>query len=204
MGQLPLLGAGGSGGGGPTVLLKDTFTDADGTTLPSHTMDVGGGWTARFGTFFIQGNAAQGNSDNDADQVTADAGHGDFTLTCEVTPAYTDTNNWERPGLLFRWTVADTNEFILDVDADGGLVRLFDIQSGVFTVRGSSAQTIASGSTHTAKVVASGTSLTIYWDGASIITYTSSFNQTATQVGLRLGKLGTSAKCKWDNLQVTT
>jgi hypothetical protein len=201
MGQLALLGAGGTGGGGPTVLLSDAFPDANGTSLPA---DAAGIWTAQVGTFYVQGNAAEGNSDHDGDQITADSGHSDFTLTCAVTPAYTDTNNWERPGLLFRWTAADTNTFLIDVDADGSLVRLFDIQSGSFTLRGSSARTIASGSTHTLTVVAIGTSIAVYWDGASIITYTSSFNQTATKVGLRLGKLGSSTKCGWGNFQETT
>lgn len=42
--DLLLLGAGPAGAVGSSYLLRDTFTDANGTALTAHTMDVGSGW----------------------------------------------------------------------------------------------------------------------------------------------------------------
>ena len=47
------------------VYLQDAFTDADGTALTSHTMNVGTGWTAVNGTLKILSNKATPNSDAD-------------------------------------------------------------------------------------------------------------------------------------------
>src|SRR5262249_49917444 len=41
---------------GGTALLRDTFTDANGTNLTAHTMDTGSGWTVHAGSAEIQSN----------------------------------------------------------------------------------------------------------------------------------------------------
>lgn len=78
------------GGGGPTVYLYDTFTDANGTTLPAHTMNVGGGWTAQpaniggsTAPFTIQSNNSQAPGGLHT-LTTADATVSDGILTFDI------------------------------------------------------------------------------------------------------------------------
>src|SRR3989442_10527835 len=100
MGMLPLLGAGNSGGG--AVLLRDTFTDADGTGLAAHTMDAGGGWSVLAGTVETQSNKADHNNNaaNTSTYAAADAGRADVTVSADVTTCGTAGQGGD--GLLLR------------------------------------------------------------------------------------------------------
>jgi hypothetical protein len=91
---------------GTTTLLHDTFTDTNGTSLTSHTMDTGSGWT-NFGTstLDIQTNKAHGTAGNGQDMTYANAGQSNITISCDLTN--TTSGLW--PGLLGRCLTTDNS-----------------------------------------------------------------------------------------------
>ncbi len=175
--QLPLLGAGGAAGS-PTVLLKDTFTDADGTNLTAHTMDVGPGWTVYAGSWDIRGDKTEITSSTGGNAAAADAGHSDATVQADVTPG----NN--SCGILFRLTDAN-NYWWAESDNNAQAFRLVEWNAGSVINRGQVAVTLNGGTTYTVQAVLSGSTITVTLDGGNMITYSSAtFNQTATKHGL--------------------
>src|SRR5438128_8139551 len=89
--------------GGVSVLLADSFTDANGTALAAHAMNVGGGWTVLAGTFTIQSNKARGGTAATHNLAVAEAGKANVTVfAVGNTPS-----NTQRMGLLTR--VTDVN-----------------------------------------------------------------------------------------------
>lgn len=189
--------------GGSTILLSDTFTGVNGTALTSHAMDVGPGWTAVTGTFQIQSNTCQGNTDADGDITVSQAGQANTTASVISTAVYSSAGNAERPGLIFRFQDS-THYWLIDWAADSSLLTLYRV-AGSFTSIGTSAQTVASGTAVTLKAVCSGNNITVFFNGTSVITTSDATYNTATQYGFRLGKPGTPpGKGSWDNFLVTT
>src|SRR5438105_5049422 len=128
MGQLPLLGAGGAGGG-PVVKLKDVFTDTNGTALTAHTMDVGPGWSVSGGTWSITGNKAYQTATTDYVLAHADAGIADGTLTVALNP----NNAAFQFGAVVRLTDAN-NCWYVRWHSDGYL-DLQEVNGGTVTQR---------------------------------------------------------------------
>lgn len=181
--------------------LNDTFTDANGTALTAHTMDVGPGWTAGVGTLQIQSNAATPNSNNDADYVTTDGGKSDAQIDVTATPQ--SGSGWESsPQLLFRWS-DNSNFWLAHITGAGNAFQLYERAAGVDTLRGTAAG-ITSGNSHAITIVLQGATITGFVNGVQKWSWTSaSSNQTATGYGFRVSKSGSVVtKCTWDNFQV--
>src|SRR5438067_74541 len=126
---MTMLGTLGVGGSGATVLLYDTFTDADGTGLPSHTMDVGGGWTNRNGTWDVQSNKAHCATDSGSGQnvADADAGRGDAMSSSRITTGWKGTGTYADP---YRPALPDDHpvaSWVAVTDADPTLNQPFPI-----------------------------------------------------------------------------
>lgn len=163
------------------TLLSDTFTDTNGTALTSHTMDVGGGWTAGTGTFQVQSNAAKKTASSGIhDGVWADAGQADVSLSVDIT--------WQALGdrsLGAALRVTDgTNRWEAYYYAGTDKIQLDEVTTGSNTTRASaSAVGIASGNTYSLTASTSGTSLSVSLNGKTA-SYTSSSYQTNTKFGL--------------------
>jgi hypothetical protein len=193
MGYLTLLGAG--AGGAAITLLFDTFTDANGTALPAHTMDVGGTWSVDVaGTYTVQGNRANFVNSTGGNLAWADAGQADVTLTAvvNISSAY--------GGVVLRFSDAN-NYWLVFLDNPDGAFQLYEKNAGSFTQRASLNTTISTNTDHTLSVTAGAATITATLDGASQISYGSATdNQTATKCGLY--DQGSSG-CQWDNFKVT-
>jgi hypothetical protein len=204
MGQLSLLGSGGSASG-PTVLLKDAFTDADGTNLTAHTMDIGGGWAAQQGGWKIQGNQAALNADvGDHNNVaTASAGQGDVTATCDCLTVSSGNIDF---GVVIN--CADNSNYWLFLLANVGgeqSYRLFEKTAGSYTQRARVGVVIANGATLQVKVVTSGDTITCYIGGVQQFSYNVAGRPNKTATGCGLYRHGTADDgSTYDNFQVTT
>ena len=170
--------------GGPTVYLYDTFTDADGTDLTAHLMNIGpsgpntSGWQATVDAggsggseppFVIEGDAAtlNGGSVSDNAGTLVNAGHADGTITAVVTPE--QDNGSVSCGVIFRcadsggaalWEVAMYDDSLLLGTRVGGSFSTADSISFPFSSGLGSTQ-------YTITVVLSGTSISATINGGS-------------------------------------
>lgn len=192
--------------------ITDNFTDATNTNIQSHTPDLGGAWTQS-----SAGNLYKINASNKANftDVTGgfnekpcviDAGVADFKVECDLTSNFAGTGGnrfWSC--LVFRYT-NDNNFWLVypNTTVSPPQITLADNQGGVFTDRGAAAASeIVSGSPNTVRVQAAGNNINVYVDGTLKISYSSSFNASATKVGLNAHVSGTHSAPTWDNLRVT-
>src|SRR5437879_4099527 len=133
--------------GGPTLLLQDRFTDADGTAITAHTMDKGPGWTVPQGTWTIQSNMLNHGAGNYADCVTSDSGQANVTVSVDAIP--NDTTNYEC--IVMRWS--DFNNFWTPAIKAGspGEFSIYEVSGGIGAQRVTASPTISTGTTYTIK-----------------------------------------------------
>ncbi len=162
----------------PVTLLQDSFTDTNGTGLAAHTMTVGPGWTVYSGGPTIATNKFNEATTSAVVRAASDAGQADVTAQIVVTlPAVGDFAH----GMSLR-LVDDSNQLAAFLSA-AGKYRLSKFVAGVETVLQDFTPTFAAGETHTLKVVLSGTSVSLYFDGVLQGTVTTAQFQTATKFG---------------------
>jgi hypothetical protein len=188
------------------VLLDHFAESMNNVALTDHMMNTGPGWMAVNGTFWIQNNAVQPNSDNDGDMAVSQSGIADATISVVSTPAYTNGSNAERAGLVFRYS-SPGNYWLLDWAADAGAngtLTLSKVVSGVVTsLASSNPGGNASGTPATLQVVCEHRDMVVYFNDVAQYTVTDYFNEGATYHGLRLGKVGSPGlKASWDDFQV--
>lgn len=188
------LGVGPGPAGGPTTLLSDTFTDANGTALAAHVMDVGPGWTAVNGTATIQNNKAQAATGNA--HYTSDSGKSDVTVAGVLNlPAGAGAND----GLVARGSDGN-NYWRLTINAGASMFKLTEVVAGALADRASTSVTVTTGTDYTLSLQCSGQTMTGTLNGGNSISYGSAAsNQTVTKHGIRSPDAGTTT----DNFLVT-
>ena len=165
-------------------LIKDLFTDADATAITAHTPNInapGNAWVNTSGTTTIQANTAKSSGG----VASIDSGQAALTITLDAIPASNGTL-----GIAFRLT-DNTHYWLAGVGRDGtGRVKLnlWENDAG-FTLRASQVHASVNylaGTTYALKVVYSGNDIVATMPDLSLsASYTSSFNNTATKIGLR-------------------
>lgn len=185
-----------------TTIISDTFTDADGTALTSHSPDTGPSWSSVTGTVYIQGNAATPNSDANDDMVVIDAGVSDFILAATVTPSGDFAGNEDDPDITVRFTDA-THSWLVHFSSSSNTVDCYENQSS-YTLTKTHPQSLVDATPYTLKIMCLGACITAYVDGVEAFVETGAqTNATATKLGLRVGHAGSPpGKCSWDNFQV--
>lgn len=155
-------------GGAAFSTITDSFNRANSTTTMGDT-DTGQTWVPNSGTWGIENNLAYCLSSPGA-QATTVVQSSVSDCTIQFTMAVSGD-----AGVCFRST-DDNNHFITN---NGSLFRK---QGGGFTSLGSTGG-YANGDV--LKVVLSGSSITVYRNGSSVLAVSDSFNSTATKHGLR-------------------
>jgi hypothetical protein len=183
-----------------TSVIVDTFTDTDGTAIAAHTPDIntpGNPWASIAGVWKTLSNKAYPSSSSVLPHSVIDSTYADCTVQVDVT-LYASS---AKTGLVARYTDAN-NHWELTLSIGTGLLELIERNAGVNYTRASTSVTIATGQTHTLKLVMSGTSFTGTMDGTNTITYSSSSFQANTVHGIR----GTNSQTteRHDNFSVAT
>ena len=182
---------------GAAYLIEDTFTDADGTALSSHTPDTkpaGSGWANVIGGgFTIQGNKASCNGVNDQ-LVEIEAGAADV----DVVVASMTLGQYS--GIVARGTGTGLNCILALFDTVANEYGIYACQ-GAYTRIAGAAEALNPGDVLTnAELKVTGTTIEILVNGASKVSTTSAVHQTETAIGL-LG-YGEDGTAKWDGLTV--
>lgn len=160
---------------GASSYVEDTFTDANGTALESHTPDVdvvGGGWVKVNSSADIQSN--QLNAAGGGTIVyTIDTGQSNYVLTI------TKVAGGNAASVIFRYT-DENNKWL--ARRNGGTLELYRRTSGTWTLMDSTATTPSTGS-YTLVITCNGTSITVETQGDTV-SATNSDHQTATRIGI--------------------
>lgn len=163
-----------------TVLVSDSFNRANSTTALGTTDSYNGGtaktWVADVGTWGISNNKAYEITASTTGLVWVDTGFSDFSVSADIA--------WQsNAGIVARYTSATDYIFARIGTTD---IKLFKTVAGTSTQIGNTYTfTPSAGTTYNLKISLSGSSLTVYKDGSSVITATDTFNQTATRAGFR-------------------
>lgn len=167
--------------------------------------DTGQTWTAVGGTFKLASNQLVPNSNNDGDISAADIGKSNYKLTAYITP-YGNNGNRNSPGILFRYSDA-SNFYLFSIYGAGNYMILYKrtTATGYVNLREFTQHTIPSGVQIKVEIYCKDDTIAIFVDGTEFVTLTGqTFNQTATKIGVRLGKTGAPASlCQWDSIACT-
>ncbi len=197
--------AGISAGGLPAILISDSFTDPDSTSLDAHTPDVdwiGGGWSITNGTNTIQTNRSEPSVGGAWGMSQIDVGVSDFVITGTVV--FGGEGDFK---FYFRSIGADDQDFLsLSIDnyAQGGFGLARRIAGGYAFIEVSDPDPTGVNGARTMdfRVTAIGDQVTIE-DITSDITVgpvTTDIHQTETFIGF--GDSGGDVQWSLDNLLV--
>lgn len=168
----------------PVLLVHDSFTDANGTALPSHTMDLGSGWTRFKGTggnqMTIQSNKCQSFTDA-ATEYAYQAESGVADATIEASMVFGGADNFHLNMLIFRYVDA-SNYWACRIAGDG-VITLRKYVAGVETIVDTDSVSISAGVAVATSGVLNGDSIAVTVGGVTVST-TDSFNNTATKHGI--------------------
>ena len=179
--------------------VEDFFTDPNGTTPPNHIPDIdviGGGWTDVIAGATIQSNRLSDGSA--ARQAVIDAGQFDVEVNSRITVS---GGGASENGLTFRYQDA-SNYLWAGVDLLWQTTRIYRVVAGTPTEIGGAAnfsESYANGQLIFARIVAVGTSISLYIDGIQKGTPTESNFQNETEHGIYSNHV---AECTWDDFRV--
>jgi hypothetical protein len=191
---------------GVAVLAQDSFTDANGTSLSSHRMDVGGGWTqqASAGTAgVIQGNQALLGQNGASGNViyTTPTSYANVTLAVTIDLPSAGNNSLSDAGLVFRFQDANNYSF---VTVGSGGMAVYEKSGGSFTQRAAAGFTVSLDTNYTIVAVVSGATVRASVNGGNVLTYGSlAVNPTGTTHGLRYNGGATNSFGFFENFEAT-
>lgn len=161
-------------------IVSDTFSRPDNTSLGN--AETGQAWTGTPGHSISGGRLVAGAAFS---RSWVDAGLSDkLEVRAKLNLGAYTTENFTL-GLMLR--LSDENNFILGSIRSIGQLELHKFEGGVSTQIGVAAFPTAPSTTYELKLVARGSALSLYVDGVLRVTATSTFNQSKTRAGVRLG-----------------
>ena len=189
----------GTNGAPGVLLLDDSFGDTNGVLIPPHAPSVGPGWVALQGTFIIEGNKAQPNTDVDDDKIVMNAGWANVTVSAVVVPT-SGNGGFSDPGLALRVT-DNTHLWVVDLSvAATNNFTLYENVGAGYVSRATATVTAVSGTQYTVEIVCQGPTITGYFAGVQQWSYLNALsNVGATRFGLRVGKITAApgTLCAW-------
>jgi hypothetical protein len=153
---------------------SDTFNRADSTSSLGTPSDGGSAWSVLNGTWGISSNRGycHGAEAQAVAVLESSAANVEVQVTIKADAA--------DDGLILR--ASDNNNYILGVIGSSG-TRIFTREAGSFTLKQTDATAPAINDVF--KLTGSGNTVTLYKNGASVLTDTITFNNTATKHGIR-------------------
>lgn len=175
-----------------TYVLQDHFADTNSTALTSHDMDIGPGWSAVNGTWYIQSNRASLNSSGAGVYSTvSESGQANVTVSATLTTPASIGTHKVQAGLIARYA-SGTGGILSLIRTDTNLIEVYQFDGSFgLSQLGSSVSTggsFASSTTYTLSLTCSGDTITASVTGSGGVSGTvntsSSFHNTATKCGI--------------------
>ena len=167
--------------------ITDTFTSASGATLISHTSDTGNTWAESAGTpgcITLNGGGAISVATNvEVDVSNWTPAAADYDVSCSLYINVASANISMTLGIGGRaGAAAFTGYFILLLGSNSNS-SLVLYQGGNATPLATYNVSVAQGQTYELKLSMRGNTITVYWDGTAVITYTASGATIVSAVG---------------------
>lgn len=181
-----------------TAVWLDHFTGTNGTSLSSHTPDIGGAYTDLIAGLKIQSNTCQNGTATPNAQAYQSTG----ISNCSLQAVHTVTAaSGEYGALIARSNNPDTNDIQLGVDpgniVSSGLV-IREVNSGVSTIRASAAFSFSTNTPYNLYAKINGSSVTMNFAG-TVLSY-NSLAANGTNLGARLKNQNAAS---WDAVLAT-
>lgn len=183
-----------------TVLINDTFTAANNTTLSGRTPSpttVGNNWVVNSGTWQIESNTAQNTASSGDVTVEIDCGQADVTYTCTfITPS----TSWNG-GIIANFV--DANNFWLFDSGTFNTSAIYEKAAGTYTQRAVATTNLAANTTYTLGITTLGDAITCFINGSQVMTYSTAgrSSKTATKFGFRRDSAG-GVTPSWDDFLI--
>lgn len=166
-----------------TVLVEDSFTDSNGTSLSAHTIaptnTPATSWNVSAGTYSITDNQAV-PATSGTSHAHVDAGVADCTIELKVlVGASVSTES----GIMFRYQDAN-NFWVIDADYSNQQLNIWDRTSGTYNLRAFTPLTLTLGVQYNLKVVLSGNDITATINEGSETTFNSAVGASRTKHGV--------------------
>ena len=182
----------------------DTFSRAN-SAVTMGNLESGEAWSVLGGTWGISSQRAYSVSNADANAVVVDVSAEDITMTCKMTGGVLQGASELIPMIVFR--CADSTHYWYVLLAGDVLTLGYNYAGG--TAVGSYTATFDNGTFYTVKVIAVGSSISVYLDSVLRISYTANSTLMAlyagnTKCGMVLSKTFTpTGAVYWDDFVVT-
>lgn len=169
--------------GGP--LLYDDFSGLS-ISLDSHIPNIDKshtGWDEALGNWALDGSGNVTNGtpvNNTPNAAYVNTGQADVRITVVVTTSATDAF---APGIAFRATNA-SNFLYVDIEKTTQKLRIAKYEAGAPSLLTQGNVTVANNTQYTLTVTVAGNQITAQLDGANDVTFSTSFNNTATRHGV--------------------
>lgn len=186
-------------------VLKDSFTDTDGTTLANHKPDIGGTWSADpTASIVIQGNKAVGSSGSSTSsyQNSLVMTNSDYDVVADITITSMPGSNLPGPGLFARY-VDDSNQNQLYFNPVPGTITVQRTKAGSTSVYNNVGFAQVVGQTYNVRWIFRGGSTALFIDGVKVwpsgtgLFYDSNYLTDPGKAGIRSRSFGSL-----DNFQV--
>lgn len=162
-----------------TRFVVDTFTDAAGTTLASHSPDIGGAWSKHAGSgsanASIDSTGARLQSDSTASsapsyQNATPPPSADYTVRAGIVRVAAAAAT-QAAGVMARAVDGANTYYLAEYDNNNGAGRwrLRRVVAGAVTTLGSASATLTQDQVYSLELIVSGSSLTLKVDGATVI-----------------------------------
>lgn len=172
------------------IIVQDSFNRVDNTSTLGNA-NTGQPWTQFNSSLWgIIGNQAYLATRTNNDTTVIESGISDAKISVDIKLGSNE-------GIVFRAT-DDSNYLLVNITTTS--TTFFRRQGGSYTSIGSVSVTRAVGTTYRLEITCEGSAVTVKVDGSTVITNTSTFNQTATKHGLRNGSTATTQR--FDNFLV--
>jgi hypothetical protein len=166
-------------------LLQDTFTDTDNVKLKNHTMNIGSGWVDADDVNTINGNQTiQNTTDNVMHIVTTEGIRSNFDLSVIIVEP---TATYFTRRTLFRYQDA-THYWYVNFEDDGSGTANYLTCSVDATLKGNTAGIAKAVGNHALRILTSGNSIKIYWDGSLQFDITDATYNDKTIIGFQTAK----------------
>lgn len=196
-------------GAAPAIYIRDTFTGANNTALPSHLPDVGGAWANEQGTNVVRLSSNRvrttlGAAESRVSNATAPA-TADYDVSMDII--WSGSTSTSRIGIQGRSSGAQLRGagYIAQYNALNNRWELGKYVSSSLVTLGTSPQTYVAGQTHNLRLGMAGTAITLYVDGVARISVTDGTIAAAGRTGIYFSVSGNdSSSLMGDNYLVSS
>ena len=178
--------------------IKDSFTDANTTTLNAHTPDIGGVWSGGASITIVSNQIVCASFTNNHTSSATLPGTPDYEVSMNIiSSAATGTGSFA--GVVGRYNVGGGNWYQAAYDASNQQYELSKFLSASKTSLGTVAHTYVQGETHNVKLRLKAANISLVVDGITLLTVVDTSMPAKDQMGVYMEDASATQALQGDN-----